>query len=193
MTSNAPTTPQQGGIHRQLLGLPVWAWGIGVLAFVGAVFFYFRQSGSNSQAMQQQGASQSGTGFGVPVPFPVPSNANTSSVPTQSQQFGTVIADKGGGYIVPRPDPTSAGQVLGFFNPDQPLTVAGPIVKGGSYTEASFNNGAGITSDEWVPVNYGGQIGYLFAPDVTIQPPTSNAFGASVNNGMVPAPVSGGA
>ena len=189
MASNPPSTPQSGGIHGKLLGLPVWAWGLGVLAFSAAIFLYFRQSGGSSQTTSQ-GASMSGTGFGVPVPFPVPQNANTSTVPTSSQQFGQVVADKGGGYILPRPDPTTAGGVLGFFDPSQPLSITGPAVKGVQYTEPSFGGGVGVTSDEWIPVSYAGQTGYLFAPDVTIQPP-SNAFGASVNNGTVPAPVAG--
>lgn len=50
-----------GGLHKQVMGLPAWMWGVGALVVVGG-FLYLRHSASSKASSQQKPA-----GSGQPI------------------------------------------------------------------------------------------------------------------------------
>lgn len=79
--------------------------------------------------------------------------------------FGHVTSDSGGGYILSGPNPAAAP--LGFFS-SSPLSVLGPAVAGSNYAGSTSPGLVGVASNQWLPVQYGGSTGYIWAPEAHI-------------------------
>lgn len=71
-------------LKKEMFHLPVWAWGLGGLAFlVGLAIFLRRSAGASGGT----GTIAQGSSAGVPVPYPVGSSSSVGSVvSTPSQQ-----------------------------------------------------------------------------------------------------------
>lgn len=105
-----------------------------------------------SQQLTALGATGINGGTPAPAATPAPS-------------FGQVSSDIGGGFIFNQP---GGGGLLGFFKPGSPLVITGPAVKGPNYGGSTSPGLIGISSDLYLPVSYGGQTGYIWAPEAGI-------------------------
>lgn len=106
-----------------------------------------------------------GTSPGTAVTVaPAPGDRPTPTPPPPTN-FGMVTSDIGGGYIYSTPGGLG-GSLLGFFT--GPLKVLGPAVAGPAYGSSSSPGLVGVSSNEYIPVQYGGQTGYLWAPEAHI-------------------------
>jgi len=170
--SVVPDIKPPSGAKRELWGIPLWAYGIGVGAFVIAVYIFFRQTRSSSagstDAQQTASVANAPAGATSPTVYPffmgqTPDTTSTSVTP--SQQFGKVIGDIGGGYIHTEASPSSP--TLGFWT-GQPLNITGPSVTGVPYGGSSSPGLQGVSSNQWIPVNYAGTTGYLWGPEAQV-------------------------
>jgi hypothetical protein len=87
-----------------------------------------------------------------------------AGTPVAAPSLGSVVSDIGGGYIFAGP---GSGGLLGFFKGD-PLKVTGPAVTGPWYGGSTSPGLVGISSNQYIPVSYGGQTGYIWAPEAHI-------------------------
>lgn len=185
MADNQP--PSSRPQSREILGLPIWAWGIGLGAFLIGVIYFFRQN--------QSGATQpfGGNAYPSPSPYPYPSGSNAITPgQTPTQNYVATIKPWACQYDPNSPcnyeawdiaDPHSSSlNPQALIPADSQVQITGPAVQGTPAGDPHH-----LTA--WYPVNWGGSPGYVSAADIGGFQASSNQFGQSVNNGMTPANV----
>jgi hypothetical protein len=169
-------------LTRKIGPLPGWAWG-GLVAVAAWYFFLRSKPGTTTGSTSAAGASATpgpdatyGLGFAQgqqaagasAMPAPVPTS------PAAPALFMT--ATKGGGYIYSTPGGANNGSLLGFFA-GQPLKILGPAVPGPNYGSSTSPGLVGVTSNQYLPVQYGSQTGYVWAPEVVVGTGPDNGTG----------------
>lgn len=115
MAINPPSTAKTG-IKREFFGLPLWAWGLGVVGFGVGLFIYLRQRGANTTSTDSS-AAQVPAGVTSPAVYPFYMGATPGST-TSSQNFGTIVGKGFAGNVVPNTVPLYA---MAGEDPSKPL------------------------------------------------------------------------
>jgi len=143
-------------LTRKAGPLPVWGWA--AVAGGALSILYLRGKGQTGASSSDQQPNAPGTApFAAPIIYsPVPADASTpaASTPgtpaaptTPAPKNGITTGDATGIFV----SPTTKSSVIAVLKQNTPVTVTGPPVPGETWGGISY----------WVPVDYGGQPGYI--------------------------------
>jgi hypothetical protein len=142
--------------------LPMWVYAAagGILV---SVFFLYKKGASAPAASTD---SSSGTGTPIYVTPPAnPSPAGTTSTPSAGSH-SVVTGNLGAQSVWLHASPSKESPVVAFLAQGQSLPAGGAMVTGGAYTS---DVQPGISGNHWLPIKYGTDTVYAFAPEVSVQ------------------------
>lgn len=157
-------------LTRKIGPLPAWAWvgGLGAVAW-----FVLRGRTPATGATTPNAAAagtdlQSGYGLGYAQGLQAAPPGAAPTAPPSTKRSATITGDAAGVFV----SPTSKSPVIAVLPKGTPATVIGPSVSGETWGGVSY----------WVPVDYGGQQGYVAGALIRVEQAVGGAIGGAAKS-----------